>query len=170
MMKNIIYIVLLSGITLGCKTKTPERTVKEQEPTQNDSMITIHDNTALNLKIDYIGSLYYELIPDEEFMVVSYRYEEQTPEGTMDGHYIEEIYFQVQKPIMASSISNALLADNKAIFNRQCFCRGEAGTFLITEGTLTLEEKKSNYTFQFDFSISSGTQKTKHISGIIPKK
>lgn len=164
-------IVLASFIILGCKSKKPE--IKSDDNTVSNkiqSMLKIHDNTSIDLKIDPIGSLYYELTPNEAFLVISYRYEENTAEDIMDGHYIEEILFQLKKPLHPDTISQSNLADNRAIFNRQCFCRGEAGTYLITEGSLILEEKKNDYQFKFDFTIQSGRQFTKNFSGNIPKK
>lgn len=163
-------VIIISLITLGCKSKKPE--VKSDDTVisnKTQSMLKILDNTSLDLRIDPIGSLYHELIHNEEFLVVSYRYEENTAEDIMDGHYIEEILFQLKKPVLPDTITHTKLADNRAIFNRQCFCKGEAGTFLITEGTLILEENKKGYQFKFDFTIHSGKQITKNISGNIPK-
>lgn len=170
MTQKLISLSLIVVLLCGCKSKKTDSPLSEAIETNTNTMMTLHDNTALELKIDYIGSLYYELVPNEEFMVVSYRYEENMPEDIMDGHYIEEIYFQIAKPIAPLTLSNTLLADSKALFNRQCFCRGEAGTFLITLGNLTIEENKNNFAFRFDFTVSSGKQITKKITDVIPKK
>jgi hypothetical protein len=170
MTQKLISLSLIMMLSWGCKSKKMDSPVSEALETNTNTMMTLHDNTALELKIDYIGSLYYELVPNEEYIVVSYRYEENMPEDIMDGHYIEEIYFQIAKPIVPMTVSNTLLADHKALFNRQCFCRGEAGTFLITEGNLILEENKDNFTFEFNFSVSKGKQITQKITGVIPKK
>jgi len=164
-------VILISFITLGCKSKKPEGKLDDTATSnKSQSILKIIDNTSIDLKIDPIGSLYHELIYNEEFLVVSYRYEENTAEDIMDGHYIEEILFQIKKPLLPDNIAHTRLADNRAIFNRQCFCRGEAGTFLITEGTLILEEKKKDFQFKFEFTVHSGKQITKNFSGSIPKK
>jgi hypothetical protein len=169
-MKKLISLALIILLLWGCKSKKTDFPVSEAEGAKTKTMMTIHDNTALDLKIDDIGSLYYELVPNETSMVVSYRYEENMPKDIMDGHYIEEIYFQISKPIVPSTLSNTLLTNHKALFDRQCFCRGEAGTSLIMKGNLSIEEHKNNFTFNFDFTVSRGKQVTQKIQGVIPKK
>lgn len=170
-MKKILWTILGALLLLGCKSKSAKKSNDDFElVVEKNTMIKTHSDSTIKILTDQIGMTSYELIPKSGNIVVTYRYEENLAEDIMDGHYIEEVILEFPKNIKSGTWKNEQLKVFTALFGRQCFCRGEAGTFYIENGTLTIRENKKDFQFHLEFEMVTGKQITKTISGTIPKK
>jgi len=64
------------------------------EEKDGDVSVVISNHSNLNLKDDTIGAI-YPVIATGNNIVVNFKYEEKSPEGTADGDYSETLYFEI---------------------------------------------------------------------------
>lgn len=172
-MKALIFLIPLFVVN-ACKTQTgtvisSENTNMEQVenkvgcPAEGACTVAVHKNKNLVIKEDGTGALYPEMVAGEN-MVVVYTYSKEGPEGTVDGDYSETVHFEVHATTKNLSKENASLSDVKLLYGKQCFCRGEAGFYLITNGKLLVEKTDQALVFDLKFKVEKTSQVVSHIS------
>jgi hypothetical protein len=101
----------------------------------------IFKNKSLAVKEDGIGQLYYDLVENENMSVYVYTYFVAGPENTEDGNLTEKIIFELDNNQSENlSLENESLQKVNMLFSRACFCRGQMGTFRVSEGFLKITE------------------------------
>ena len=155
-MKNI-YIIFALFSLLGCKTKqsTSEQSgsyLKEIScPESGNCEFEVLQNSILNIKTDEFGKLYPEVTPGNK-VVIKFHYKKIVPEKVMDANYSEYIYLEVNEYEPQLILKDKELQKVKMLFGRICFCRGAAGYFRVTEGSLYLfninKKLKMDLTFE----------------------
>lgn len=173
-MKALIFLIPLFVVN-ACKTQTgtvisSENTKMEQVenkvtgcPEEGACTVAVHKNKNLVIKEDGTGALYPEMVAGEN-MVVVYTYSKEGPEGTVDGNYSETIHFEIPATVENLSKENASLGDVKLLYGKQCFCRGEAGFYPITNGKLLVEITNQAVVFDLKFKVEKTSQVVSHIS------
>src|SRR5690606_29856738 len=154
------------------KTISSENTSMEQVekttgcPDEGTCTVVVHKNKKLAIKQDGIGSTYPE-ITDGENMVVEFTYLKKGPEGTADGDYSETIHFEIPANTENFTKVNTALSDVELLYGKHCFCKGEAGYYPITEGTLLLEKNEVGIVFNLNFKVNKTSQVISHISEMV---
>ncbi|MDP2688445.1 MAG: hypothetical protein Q8O62_14600 [Aequorivita sp.] len=172
-MKALIFLIPLFVVN-ACKTQTgtvisSENTNMEQVenkvgcPEEGACTVAVHKNKNLVIKEDGTGALYPEMVAGEN-MVVVYTYSKEGPEGTVDGDYSETIHFEIPTTAENLSKENASLSDVKLLYGKQCFCRGEAGFYLITNGKLLVEKTDQALVFDLKFKVEKTSQVVSNIT------
>ncbi len=172
-MKALIFLIPLF-VANACKTQTgtvisSENTKMEQVenkvgcPEEGACTVAVHKNKNLIIKEDGTGALYPEMVAGEN-MVVVYTYSKEGPEGTVDGDYSETVHFEVPATTKNLSKENASLSEVKLLYGKQCFCRGEAGFYLITNGKLLVEKTDQALVFDLKFNVEKTSQVVSHIT------
>lgn len=172
-MKALIFLIPLFVVN-ACKTQTgtvisSENTTMEQVedkvgcPEKGTCTVAVHKNKNLVIKEDGTGALYPEMVAGEN-MVVVYTYSKEGPEGTVDGDYSETVHFEVPATTMNLSKENASLSEVKLLYGKQCFCRGEAGFYLITNGKLSVEKTDQALVIDLKFKVEKTSQVVSHIT------
>ncbi len=98
---------------------------------------------------------WYPKFVEGEGSVAEFRYEEKGPEGTSDGDYKEVIQFQIPAEIgNGKSFTNESLQQVKLLYYKECFCKGEAGYYQVTEGALQISRTSNGaLTFNLQFKL-----------------
>ena len=84
--------------------------------------------------------------------------------GLQDGHYREEIVFEINNNDSEIKFSGNDLQKTKMLFGRFCFCRGSTGNYKITDGNLKLKQTKKEVIFTLDFKNNKVPQLLQVIS------
>ncbi|SRX54239.1 hypothetical protein [Aequorivita sp. CIP111184] len=173
-MKALLFLIPLFFVN-ACKTQTgtvisSENTKMEQVengdtgcPKEGTCSVVVHKNKHLVIKEDGTGALYPEMVAGEN-MVVEYTYSKEGPEGTADGNYSETIHFEIPATTENLSKENAKLAEVNLLYGKQCFCRGEAGFYPITNGKLLVEKSNTALMFDLKFKVEKTSQVVSHIT------
>lgn len=135
-------------------------------PDGGTCIVKIQKNKKLVLKEDEFGVKYVQ-IEDGSNMVIEYTYSKKGPEGTMDGNYSEIIRFEIPNATSKLSKENTSLSDVNLIYEKQCFCRGDAGAYEVTKGKLSLEKTDKAIMFDLQFKINKTSQVVSHITETI---
>lgn len=115
-------------------------------------------NKTFNIKQDKFGNPYSELL-DGNKTVLKFEYQRNTLPDVEDGNYSEIIYIEIENDTEALSLKDDELRKANIGFSRICFCRGQTGTYPITNGTIDiLKTGKNTYNLQFEFKVSEVPQ------------
>lgn len=166
-MKNFMFLFIV-GVLLSCNAQkttfdtTPN--ITSVCPTDGKCEIEILKNKQLILRYDDLGGMYYDIQDNEGTTVIHYQYAKTTQANLQDGHYREDIIFEIKNAVKVLNLTDGALQETKLIFGRQCFCKGQTGYFKVEKGTLHLEEKKGVYSLQIEFSTLKVPQIIQRIS------
>lgn len=161
---------------LACKTaliapetenNVVEAHLQSECPDDGNCRVTLHRNRSMELKRDGTGYLYYVLVEKPGFSVIHFEYIRKTDPELQDAGYREEILFEIPANPEKISLLDADLAQVKMLFGRHCFCRGQAGYFLVQEGELALVSHKNEVRFDLDFKCPKVPQTIKRVSAIL---
>lgn len=149
-MRYLSLVFLLCTIIFACKSKNPMITSKMeliQELKENTDFVMVTTESG-----------FYPEFKTAAGTVIVLSYQEKGPEGTADGDYRESIYLNL--PADWQRLSNETLKKKTAlIFEKQCFCRGEAGYYIPENLVLSLKEVKSGLRIVASFTITGTTHK-----------
>ncbi len=177
-MKKFVGITILLVIVSACKTGKNSNTITDKTdsdktekmtnacPAPANCSIEIFANSTLLLKEDTIGKL-YPVIEKGENKVLKYTYSLKGPEGTADGDYTETIHLEIPSLSKKNNLTNEELQEVKALYGKQCFCKGEAGYYKITNGNLSIINKANQIQISFQYSINETSQKSTNFSQVI---
>ena len=175
-----LHILLFTLIlAIGCKTnnKTPNTTdtnttitdmvvSMDDCPEGAECSVAIKNNASMTINEDTIG-MKYPTIDAGENMVVHFTYMKKGPEGTADGDYSETIHFEIPVNTSKLSLMDADLQNVGLLFGKHCFCKGEAGYYKVTKGSLVLVKTEKELTFDISYTIDETSQKMNRISKTI---
>lgn len=163
-----LFIIPLALVLSSCncqknniaknETKSIPLVLKNECPKDGTCTIEMLKNKSLVIKTDELGEIYYELVADRKTAVVIYSYNRKVEKGLQDGQYRENILFEIKNSDSLISLSDSELLKTKMLFGRHCYCKGQAGYFKLTQGQLTLEQKKNAVSFQLDFTTTQVPQ------------
>ena len=145
------------------KARSIPLTLSSECPQDGACTVEMLKNKSLEIKTDDLGGIYYEIVAATETSVVLYHYNRKVEKGLQDGQYREDIVFEINNSDSLISLSGSDLQKTKMLFGRHCYCKGQAGYFKVTQGQLTLEQKKNAVSFHLDFTITQVPQIIKSI-------
>ncbi|MDC8005681.1 hypothetical protein POV27_16605 [Aureisphaera galaxeae] len=129
-------------------------------PEQGTCSFQIKEGTQFSVAKDGTGAIYptYE---DSEGSVAEFRYQEKGPEGTADGDYAEVIQFNIPASIgKGKSYTGETLQEVTLLYYKECFCKGQAGYYKVTQGALKLYTNANgelNFDLQFTADVVNQT-------------
>jgi hypothetical protein len=142
-MRIFSFIILIISFS-ACSTSNQmkfSKTNASECPEDGVCKFEIFKNKSLAVKEDGIGQLYYDLVENKNTSVYVYTYFVAGPENTQDGNLTEKIIFELDKNNVENlSLENESLQKVNLLFSRACFCRGQMGTFRVTDGFLKITE------------------------------
>ena len=127
-------------------------------PKDGTCTITIYPNEKLEILTDETGAIYYKKIADNNSSVFHFQYSRTVEEGIQDGQYQEEVIFDYSNDDLSLNLTDLSLQKSKMLFGRHCFCKGQAGYFLVNSGSLNLNQSKEQTTLDLQFKISEVPQ------------
>jgi len=171
-MKKLFLVPLAFGLTFcNCQKSTvvekPKTAIESSCPENGTCTIQIQKNKSMNVKTDAFGSVYYTLDDNSSTSVIVYEYKRNVEEGLQDGQHREEIIFEINNSDTAFTLKDENLQNTKMLFGRHCFCKGQAGYFKVTEGTLNVENYKGIIKVDLAFKITKVPQLYTTVKAII---
>ncbi|WP_291114216.1 hypothetical protein [Flavobacterium sp. UBA6135] len=170
-MKKLVFTTLLLSL-LSCKSSNfgiIENKIKMVGncPEDGTCNLVLFKNKKLKILTDDLGSLYFSLADNNDTHVFHYQYQRNVPEEVQDGHHIEEVYWEINTEVINLTIENEALQQTKMIFGRHCYCKGQAGFFKVSSGSLQIIKATSGYEVRSHFNIKEVPQIIDTITGIV---
>jgi len=170
-MKKILILSLIAILTFGCTNskKAVEEPMKEKEtasicPEDGTCTSKIYINQQLHIQVDETGALYYRLTENKNTSVISYEYKKHTDSTLVDNHYSETILLEIDNNSKELDLKDKNLQNVKMLFDKQCFSRGQAGVYKITNGHLVFTKENELNIIQLAFEIQDNSQILKTIN------
>lgn len=120
-----------------------------------------HKNTSLLIKKDDTGSIYHQAEIKSGKTTFVYYYEQNKDQAYIDGHYIEEIHFELDDSVFNKSFSN--LKPDKILFGVFCYCKGKAGYYEVKNASVSYDKKSGIITVTLDEIIENQILKSVEI-------
>ena len=160
-MKAIVLSLFILISSCNCMKDSNENTnLKESKtiltsncPEDGVCRLEIYKNKSIETKRDGIGKLYYNLIDNDSKSVVYFEYLRNVPEDLQDASYREEIIFEIDNNSTSQNLKNTDLKKVKMLFGKHCFCRSEAGYYMVHNGSLNYNYIKNELKFNLTFKI-----------------
>lgn len=167
---RIVYLFALVIFFGACKSqqmdKNPENKnasiSSESCPEAGSCNIVLHKNSTLTLMEDGTGAMYPN-IGKGNGLVVEFTYSEKGPEGTADGNYSETIHFEIPEQATTLSLKNNGLTEVNMLWGKHCYCKGEAGYYPVSYGSLKVEKLGNSLIFEVKINMKEREQKINHI-------
>lgn len=160
-MRKFILLFLV-GFLFSC---TAQKTISDftpkltsECPIDGSCEIEILKNKQLVLLYDDFGGMYYDIKDQEGTTVLHYQYNKTTQANIQDGHYREDLIFEIKNSDKSLNLTDTALQQTKLIFGRHCFCKGQTGYFKLEKGALILEEKNNTFELKINFSTEKVPQ------------
>lgn len=138
------FIAVFSFILISCGTQKVT-TLVPPCPDDVDCLSEIHQGKTLVIKKDDTGQMYYNLENDVDKTVFIYHYKQQMDESYMDGHYNEEVIFELDNKLLKKSFTN--IKPSQSLFGVFCYCKGKAGYYPLANTMVSYDKKTKNLTF-----------------------
>ncbi len=168
-MIKIIFTLIITLLFSCNSIKTKENKLEETNksnlscPENGICTIEIIKNKSLIIKRDEINSIYYQTEDNINCSIVKYSYTKKTEKGLQDDNYIEEIIFQIQNSDSDLELTDLELQNTKMLFGKHCFCKGQAGYYLIVKGNMNFNKKKEEYNLVLNFIVPEVSQRVNTI-------
>lgn len=155
MKKITLILISLFAISCNCKKNSVENKAQQEVkttltsncPEDGKCIVTVSKNKKIEILRDAFGKIYYEMADSELRSVIKYEYTRNALQGTQDSGYREEVIFELDNKIKDANYIDTALVNQKLLFGRFCFCRGQTGYYQITKGAINL--KNSGLTVNF---------------------
>jgi len=96
--------------------------------------------------------VYPKIVENQETILIQYEYNRKKADGNYaDDFHKEEIFIEIPAKTFKKEYKNEQLQDVKLIFGRHCYCKGSAGYFKITEGTLKIDNSENKTKVKLTF-------------------
>jgi len=159
----IILFSCKSSKSTDDKTNQDINSISSVCSDEGDCAFVVHKDSSLNILEDTTGQI-YPIIEQGENIVIEFTYAVKGPEGTMDGDYSETVHFEISGREDKLNLSNKELSQIKLLFGKHCFCKGEAGYYMVDEGEILLENKDDSLYLNLNLVINKVSHKVNNIT------
>ena len=169
-------LVLTFMLAFGCKTNNKAKdavsavannkdivVAMDTCPEDGECQVALKNSATMTINEDSIG-MEYPTIDKGDNMVVRYTYLKKGPKGTADGDYSETLHFEIPANTTTLSLMDSDLQNVDLLFGKHCFCKGEAGYYKVTAGSLVLVKTENQLTFEISYSVAGTSHKINRIS------
>ncbi len=143
--------VIIGFVLFSCSTQKNVTTSTQDCPEDGVCRFEQHHNKSLNIKKDDTGALYHQMENTFDKTVFQYFYQRNKDEAYMDGHYIEEVIFEIDSSSLNSDFHNQ--KPNKILFGVFCYCKGKAGYYEVEKALISFDKKHKKISVQINGDI-----------------
>ena len=101
---------------------------------------------------------YYKVVEGKN-LLLRFQYERNQIPNTVDGHYIEQVFVELDKNNLEVELNSVNSKKIRVVFARFCYCKGQTGYYDIDKGSLIIKKVEGNkYQLDFNFKITEVPQ------------
>jgi len=164
-MKKIFTLLAVTVLMAGCNTTKgvagtnwlgKKTTIASVCPENGTCTATREFEKGLNLQ--GFQELYPQDIFNPETILVKYEFERKKGEDLYaDDFYKEEVFMEIPAKAFKKQYKDAELEQVKLVYGKHCYCKGEAGYYKITTGTLKINhsDKQTKVKLTFKAPVTS---------------
>lgn len=157
-MKKTLTLITLTTL-ISCSINTGVKstnwlgkniTVKSEIPENGTITATREFEKGLNLHS--FEQLYPKTNYNPHTVLIQYEFNREKSENKYtDDFYKEEIFMEIPLKAFKRKYKNEELEKVKLVYAKHCYCKGEAGYYKITNGTLNIKHSKKETSVKLNF-------------------
>ena len=161
----MIALLAIAALAVSCtSTKGVETTnwldkkVTLFSETPENGKVTATREFEKGLNLKGFNELYPQDVFSPETVVIKYEFEKNKAESNYaDDFYKEELFFEIPAKAFKKTYTEGELEQVKLVYGKHCYCKGEAGYYAITNGTLKVDhsDKQTKVKLQFKAPVTS---------------
>ena len=161
----MIALLAVAALAVSCtSTKGVETTnwldkkVTLFSATPENGKVTATREFEKGLNLKGFNELYPQDVFSPETVVIKYEFEKNKVEGNYaDDFYKEELFLEIPAKAFKKTYTEGELEQVKLVYGKHCYCKGEAGYYAITNGTLKIDhsDKQTKVKLQFKAPVTS---------------
>jgi len=164
---SVVFIFIF--LLMSCKAQEQQQTtsfVKTECPKEGACSFELIENSTLQFHKN--GWSAYTTVEKGNSTIFKFMFERDVDKRMMDAHYIETIYVELPQKVSSLHLKDKELSEVNLIFNRDCYCKGSYGSFLVNKGVLDLKKiAKNKYQLSIDFKVDEVPQVITSINEIL---
>ena len=161
----MIALLAIAVVTVSCSTtKGVESTnwlgkkVTMISVAPENGKVTATREFEKGLNLNGFKELYPQTHFDPEKVLVEYSFDRNKTEGNYaDDFYKEELFLESPAQKFKKQYKDDELEQVKLVYGKHCYCKGEAGYFKITEGTLKVDHSEKQTKVKLTFKAPSSS-------------
>ncbi len=110
-------------------------------PNDGICSIEIEKNKCLKISQDDLNGISYEFQKHNDKTVYIIEYNRNIDQKLIDGHYREQIVFELNNNIENLQLAGDELQEIQMLFGRFCYCKGYTGYYKVRNGRFNLKDK-----------------------------
>nr|WP_297309471.1 hypothetical protein [uncultured Flavobacterium sp.] len=158
-MKKILAIATLAVLASCSSNKGVVSTnwlgkhvVMKSECPENGTCTATRDLGKGLKEITSDNTIYPQIVENNETILIQYEYNRKKSEGNYaDDFHKEELFLAIPAKAFKKEYKNEQLQEVKLIYGRHCYCKGSAGYFKISEGTLKIDNSEEKTKVKLTF-------------------
>lgn len=149
----------ISALAVSCNTTKGVtatnwlgKTVTMKSVTPENGKTTASREFEKSLNLNGFEELYPQDVFNPETVVVKYEFEKNKGKDVYaDDFYKEELFLEIPAKAFKKEYKNTDLEQVKLVYGKHCYCKGEAGYYKVTEGTLKINHSDKATTVKLSF-------------------
>lgn len=147
-MKNTICWLFLAVFLASCASKNNINQSISGCLDDGKCSITVSPNQQISTEKTNRNELTINPENSSEKSIYTFEYNREVDPKYVDGHYKEQLIFELPQNLEKLELSNHELKEIKLIFGRFCYCKGFTGYYWVTNGTFKLDGNKITIAFK----------------------
>lgn len=160
-MKKIFTLFALGALVTSCNTAKGVvstnwlgKTVSIASSCPENGTCTATRELEKGLNLKGFEELYPQDVFNPETILLKYEFERKKSEDIYaDDFYKEEIFMEIPLKAFKKEFKGADLEQVKLIYGKHCYCKGEAGYYKITQGTLKIDHSDKQTKVKLSFKV-----------------
>lgn len=163
-MKKIIYLAIIA-LTASCSTSKGQvstnwlgKMVTMKSDCSENGTCTATRQFDKGLNFVESNEIIPTIVDNPQTVLIQFEFNRNKAEDNYaDDFYKEEIFIQIPAESFKKSYKDSELNQVKLVYGKHCYCKGEAGYFKITEGSLTIDHSEKHTKVKLSFKAPSSS-------------
>jgi hypothetical protein len=151
-------LLLFSIMLFSCNSKKETASKSNNCPSDGVCSIEVSKSKALKIIDNSDTGIYYQLTDSDKTSVITYKFDRNKDESLYDGHYQEEIIFEISNKMLEANFKD--FTPNNKLFGVHCYCKGKAGYYALDKLSVSYEKSSNTLSFSLNEVIENQVIKT----------
>jgi len=152
-----LMVLFLSLVIINCKPKQAvisddlQNMLTTNCPLDGACTFEVLKDKSLKILKTDLEETYAE-IREGHLLILKFEYKRNEIPDTIDGQYIEQVFIELNPNNLKVDLKDSELKKAKVMFARFCYCKGQTGYYVVTQGNLSIKKiEDKGYQLNLDF-------------------
>ncbi|MFA7445460.1 MAG: hypothetical protein WCY89_05895 [Flavobacteriaceae bacterium] len=151
-------LLFFSILLFSCASKKETASKSNNCPSDGVCAAEILKNKSLHIINDKSTGAYHQFKENTATSVIIFKYDRNKDENLQDGHYQEEIIFEISNKMMEADFKD--FTPEKKLFGVHCYCKGKAGYYPVENITVSYDKTTKGLSININEIVEGQVVKT----------